>query len=125
MADQDQCLTTFAEAEDLGAHKLARRWLDLTGSPRTPEKNLDELATMAALAGWLSRWLPTQIHRTLVDGASVEQAAAAVGMTPAQLADVWRQWDQGQRHLWRTYPDMDRTGEHDQVAELLAGHHIE
>lgn len=125
---------TFAEAEKIGAYELARRWGDRFRLPvsiapekaaglgvdvRTADDELDELATMSALRSWLDRWTPTQIHTALRTGATVDQVAAATGKTTVGVAECWREWDAGQRRLWHTYPDMDRTAEHDQVAEIL------
>lgn len=134
MGDEIEHPLTFAEAEKVNAYELARRWGDPTRLPvrvpvkeaeargfrvRATEHELEELATMSALRAWLDRWTAVQIHRALQDGATVDQVAAAVGTTPAEVAATWREWDAGQRHLWQTYPDMAKTTEHDQVAALL------
>ena len=49
---------TFNAAEDLGAFRLAELWADRTAWPiteRTAYDELAELATISALAGWVSR----------------------------------------------------------------------
>jgi hypothetical protein len=131
--DQSHPLT-FAEAEQLPPYELARLWgsqpwpvrvssevATERGIPvRTVEHELQELAVMAALQSWLDRWEPLLIHRALSTGASVDQVAAAAGATPAEVATRWQEWSSGQRQLWLAYPDMDRTAEHDQVAEKLS-----
>jgi hypothetical protein len=129
-------ITTFDQAVRVNAYELARRWganeWPIRVSLRIAEANdlparevaddLEELAVMAALAKWLDRWMPSQIHSTLLAGASVEQVAAASGLDPATMADTWREWSAGQRRMWQTYPDMDRTDEHNRVAAILAGY---
>jgi hypothetical protein len=129
-AELDRPLT-FAEAEKANAYELAQRWLDHDHFPvriteahgfrlRTVESELEELATMSALRSWLERWTPLQIHLALLAGGSIDQVAAAVGVTADEAAATWRAWDAGQRQLWQTFPDMARAAEHDQVADILA-----
>jgi hypothetical protein len=126
MSDEIEHPLTFAEAEKVNAYELARRWggstrfpARLKGEESQAERELEELAVMAALRRWLERWTPAQIHRALLAGASVDQVAAAAGMTPDDVAATWRAWDVGQRQLWQTYPDMDKTAKHDQVEAML------
>lgn len=123
-------VTTCAAAEKISPYEMARRWGGHLRLPPSiaPEKAAgpnvrtveDELATISALRHWLERWTATRLHAALRTGATVEQVAAASGKTTTAVAECWRQWDAGQRHLWRTYPDMDRTAKHDQVAAILA-----
>ena len=94
---------TFVEAHRLDAHQLCRWWLDswrrhpIEG--RTADSALSEVAGMAALTAWLTRWLPIHVHAALLAGATVAQAADAAGTTPAELFAAWREWAAGQRNL--------------------------
>ena len=62
---------TFDEAEELGAFELARQWADRLAWPMnaTAHSEIAELACMSALAQWLARWQPIQIHRAVLRGA--------------------------------------------------------
>ncbi|MCW2899192.1 MAG: hypothetical protein JWO67_1457 [Streptosporangiaceae bacterium] len=127
-------ITTFEQAHRVGAYELARRWADRSLLPmlmprekaeaagipvREVADELEELAVMAALHGWLDGWMPINVHRSLLAGATVEQTATAMGTDPTTMAAAWRAWSAGQRRLWQTYPDMDHTAEHDRVAAIL------
>jgi hypothetical protein len=99
---------TFAAARDLNPYTLARAWADSAGADHTSaEVVLAELATMRALAHWLTRWAPIHIHRALLADASVEQVCAAYGSTnpayelasPAEVALVWQAWADWQRRI--------------------------
>lgn len=118
--------TTFEAARDRGVFALARQWLDSGGLAElerdAPDVQLAELATMAALVHRLTNWLPLQVHRAILAGATPEQTAAACGADVATVADRWRQWADGQRDL-RT-ADGSLIGitadEYDRVAPQLA-----
>jgi hypothetical protein len=122
---EPELFTTFREAERVGAYQLAGRWASWSGpirsSERTAAYEIDELATMAALRAWLTRWLPIQIHRVLLKGGTLDQAADAADMTPDEVTAAWRTWAAGQRHLRETLPGLkDHSAEYDAVELLLA-----
>jgi hypothetical protein len=100
---EDQ-VVTFEAARSAGPFELARQWAD-TGSGRSA---LAELATMAALRSWLAGWLPLQIHRAVLDGASLEDVSAATGLGAAELVELWESWARAQRTLWDTAPGGGR-----------------
>jgi len=87
---------TFEGAEGLGAFELASRWADRLSWPmplnRSASDDLAELACMSALARWLERWQPIQLHRAVLAGAALEAVAAALG---GSIDDAFRLW-----HLW-------------------------
>lgn len=76
-------LVTFEAAEDLGAFELASQWADRLSWPmpqnRSTSEDLAELAYISALARWLVRWQPIQLHRAVLAGAGLEAVAAALG----------------------------------------------
>jgi len=113
--------TTYAEAEQFGAYRLATRWTAIRAAEQTVATEVDELATMAALRTWLTRWLPMQVHRVLLLGGTVDQAAAAAGLTHEEITAAWRDWAAGQRRLQETLPDLpDRSEQYDAVELVLA-----
>ena len=103
--------TTYTEAHNVSAYTLARRWADMPwplGSDvgRTPQHDLEELATMTALADWLQRWTPLTIHGAAMRGATIDEIAAATGMDTVAVRESWRKWADGQRHLSDARPDF-------------------
>ena len=74
---------TFEAASDLGAFELASRWADRLSWPmplnRSASDDLAELACMSALAQWLVRWKPIQLHRAVLAGA---RGPADLQLTP-------------------------------------------
>jgi hypothetical protein len=70
---------TFNAAEDLGAFGLAELWADRTAWPISERTAYAELATMSALAKWLTRWPPIAIHGAMLAGAKPEAVAGALG----------------------------------------------
>jgi hypothetical protein len=127
--------TTFEQADAANVYELALRWADVTRHPHpkvgadhrdglvpsTVATELDQVATMAALARRLHGWLPIHLHRALLVGASVAEVAAAAGMHPFDMAVRWREWSNGQRHLQSQIPGLtDRSAEYDRVAAILA-----
>lgn len=94
--------STFAEAERMRPFDLARIWGNVLTWPvvgRTAQDCLEELAVMSALAYWLERWLPLQVHRAALAGASLEGIAAAAGTAPGAAAAMWQEWaDRQVRH---------------------------
>ena len=91
---------TFHAAEDLGAFELAQLWADRTAWPiteRTAYDELAELATMSALAKWLTRWQPIAIHGAILAGARMEAIPGALGNTLQVAFDRWHEWATGQR----------------------------
>jgi hypothetical protein len=91
---------TFHAAEDLGAFQLADLWADRTAWPiteRTAYDELAELATMSALAKWLTRWQPIAIHGAVLAGARMEAIAGALGNSLQVAFDRWHEWASRQR----------------------------
>jgi len=91
---------TFRAAEDLGAFQLAELWADRTAWPiteRTAYDELAELATMSALAKWLTRWQPIAIHSAVLAGARMEAIAGALGNNLQVAFDRWHEWAMRQR----------------------------
>lgn len=91
---------TFRAAEDLGAFELAQLWADRTAWPineRTAYDELAELATMSALAKWLTRWQPMAIHSAVLAGARMEAVAGALGYSLQAAFDRWHEWATKQR----------------------------
>jgi hypothetical protein len=97
---------THAEAATQNPFELAAYWGDPQRWPGRGERDaaveLHELSTMAALADWLTRWLPIHVHAALLGGASVPQVAAALGVSPGQVRGIWAPWADGQVELWQT-----------------------
>ena len=92
---------TFEAADDLGAFELASRWADrLSWSlplNRSASDDLAELACMSALARWLVRWQPIQLHRAVLAGAGLEAVAAALGGSIDDAFRLWHPWAVQQR----------------------------
>jgi hypothetical protein len=80
---------TFEAADDLGAFELASRWADRLSWPmplnRSASDDLAELACMSALAQWLVRWKPIQLHRAVLAGARGSRWPAADPVHRAKL----------------------------------------
>lgn len=126
-------LKTLADAHDVNPYELARLFADsylpirLTpgqeladgDEERTVDHELHRLTVMTALQTWLTRWHPGEIQTALEHGATLDQVTAATGQTHQQIIAEWRTFDEGQRALWLTYPDIDRTPQHDRVAAIL------
>ena len=94
-ADPPERPITFRAAEDLGAFELAQLWIDRTAWPlteRTAYDELAELATMSALAMWLTRWQPIAIHGAVLAGARIEAIAGALGDSLQAAFDRWHEW---------------------------------
>ena len=91
---------TFNAAEDLGTFELAQLWADRTAWPlsdRTAYDELAELATMSALAKWLTRWQPIAIHSAVLAGARMESIAGSLGNSLQVAFDRWHEWATKQR----------------------------
>src|SRR5437763_14801039 len=91
---------TFNAAENLGAFELAQLWADRTAWPlseRTAYDELAELATISALAKWLTRWQPIAIHSAVLAGARMGSIAGALGNSLQVALDSWHEWASGQR----------------------------
>jgi hypothetical protein len=76
------------------------RWADRTAWPvseRTTYDELAELATMSALAKWLTRWQPIAIHGAVLAGARMEAIAGALGNSLQVAFDRWHVWAATQR----------------------------
>lgn len=77
---------TFRAAEELGAFQLAELWADRTAWPidrRTAYDELAELATMSALAKWLTRWQSIAIHSAVLAGARMEATRRGARQQPS------------------------------------------
>lgn len=111
--------------EGMSPFDLAQLWGDRTAwelaGYRSVAEELEELAVMSTLASWLMRWSPITMHSALLAGATAAQVAAAAGDTVEVVAERWRQWATGQRHLNQT---NQRFGvpldEYNRVAVVLA-----
>ncbi len=93
---------TFNAAENLGAFELAQLWADRTAWPlseRTAYDELAELATMSALAKWLTRWQPIAIHGAVLAGARMEAIAGALGNSLEVAYKRWHEWASHQREF--------------------------
>lgn len=91
---------TFHAAENLGAFDLAQLWADRAAWPideRTAYDELAELATMSALATWLTRWLPIAIHGAMLAGAKPGAVAGALGSSVEVAYERWHDWAERQR----------------------------
>jgi len=92
---------TFEAAEDLGVFELASRWADRLSWPmpqnRSASDDLAELACMSALARWLVRWQPIQLHRAVLAGAGLQAVAAALGGSVDEAFRLWHPWAVQQR----------------------------
>jgi hypothetical protein len=91
---------TFNAAENLGAFELAQLWADRTAWPlseRTAYDELAELATMSALAKWLTCWQPIAIHGAVLAGVRMEAMAGALGDSIQVAFDCWHEWASRQR----------------------------
>lgn len=123
----DDLFTTIGDTDGTNAYELAHQWAGRTGrevdpaGPTYRAEQIHELATMASLADWLHRWMPLQIHRTLLAGATLDEVVAASGKTRREINDLWREWADGQLHLRTAYPNMpDFTEEAAQVDAVFA-----
>ena len=63
----------------------------------TAHNEIAELACMSALAQWLARWQPIQIHRAVLRGAEPAVVAAALGDDITQTFGRWCSWALEQR----------------------------
>ena len=52
---------------------------------------------MSALARWVARWQPINIHRAVLSGAEPEAVAAAFGGSVAEAFACWHEWANEQR----------------------------
>lgn len=102
---------TFDDAVRQNPFTLAEHWGNVENWPlgrRTPTEARHEIATMAALADVLTRWLPLEAHKALLEDVTAADVAAAAGTTIDDLRGRWEQWVSGQLHLWRTHADVER-----------------
>jgi hypothetical protein len=85
---------TFDKAEAVSPFDLARLWADRLEWPMngTAHDELAELACMSALARWLTRWQPIQIHRAVLRGAEPAAVAAALGCNITDAFGCWHSW---------------------------------
>ncbi|MPZ00994.1 MAG: hypothetical protein GEU97_24125 [Actinophytocola sp.] len=102
---------TFDDAARQNPFTLARHWGDVDIWPlgkRTTTEALHEIATMAALADVLTRWLPLEAHKALLEGATAAEVATAAGTTIDELRQRWDTWVSGQLALWHDGADGER-----------------
>jgi hypothetical protein len=119
---------TFHAAEDLGAFELAQLWTDRTAWPlteRTAYDELAELATMSALAKWLTRWQPIAIHGAALAGARMEAIAGALGDSLQVAFDRWHEWASRQRDFIVNGNPSITEEEYEAVARRFAAAGIE
>jgi len=80
---------------------LASRWADRLSWPTPPNRSasddLAELACISALARWLIRWQPIQLHRAVLAGARLEAIVAALGGSIDDAFRLWHPWAVQQR----------------------------
>lgn len=120
---------TYAEAVEVSAFQLARRWGDSSrwglAGERGPENALSELACLSALGYWLQAWQPLSIHRSLLAGASVQAVADACGLPVDVIRRRWQIWADGQARLYVDVQGDRRPGisqqEYEHVQAILAG----
>lgn len=93
-------VTTHDDAVKIGAYPLARRWLERPRPDTDATGVLEHLAVMAGLRTWLTRWLPLQVHEAVLNGATLDQVAAATGMSAAEVRSRWQTWADAQRDLY-------------------------
>jgi hypothetical protein len=114
---------TFNAAENLGAFELAQLWADRTAWPlseRTAYDELAELATISALAKWLTRWQPIAIHSAVLACARMESIAGALGNSLQVAFDSWHEWASRQRDfIIRGKPGITED-EYEAVARIFA-----
>jgi hypothetical protein len=67
---------------------------------------LRQAALESLIAQRMAAWAVVSIHRALLAGATLPQAADAAGITCAQAAERWRSWADGQRQLRRQVPGL-------------------
>lgn len=115
---QPELLTTFEQALRISAYDLARRWIDdparSTLHRGDPAVQIDELATMTALARWLTNWTPASIHRALSAGATLGQVAAAAGSSRSKVRKLWQEWSDRQQRY-----NLAPVDEHARVARQI------
>lgn len=84
--------TRFTEAEKINPLQvlldLHDHALDRAPDP-TPDGALVELALVAAVVAWWSRWQPITIHAALRAGATVTDIAAATGLDNGEVVCLW------------------------------------
>lgn len=128
-ATDQQFPVTYEEAMRLSPYEVARMWADrMSWRHRSdpdwqPDEALRELAAMAALASWTTRWQAVSAHEALRGGASLRQVADAIGCTPEDAAARWREW--AGRQVALREETNGRVGldpaERDQVAAVIGG----
>lgn len=67
---------------------------------------LGQVALESVIAQRMAVRAVLSIHRALLAGATLAQAADAAGMTCAEAAERWRSWADGQRQLKRQVPGL-------------------
>ena len=70
--------------------------------PLTAAEHLEMLALGEVIACHYRH--PSQVHHTVMAGATWEQIAAATGGDPDQARHAYRDWAEGQRQLRQDYP---------------------
>lgn len=114
---------TFHAAENLGAFDLAQLWADRAAWPideRSAYDELAELATMSALATWLTRWLPIAIHGAMLAGAKPEAVAGALGSSFEVTYECWHEWAERQRDFIVNGEPVIREDEYESVERQFA-----
>lgn len=104
--EQTSTPLTFTEAEQHNAYALLLELHEhattvATGAERAQDRDhyLGELALSAAVVAWWSRWQPLMMHKALVGGASLQEVAAAAGVTEVEAHHSWSTWAEQQAEL--------------------------
>jgi len=112
---------TFNAAEDLGAFGLAELWADHTAWPINERTAYAELATMSALAKWLTRWQPIAIQSAVLAGARMEAIAGALGNSLDAAFERWHGWASRQRDFIVNHKPGITEDEYQAAARRFAG----
>ena len=70
--------------------------------PLTAAEHLEMLALGQVIAQYYRH--PSQVHHTVLAGATWEQIAAATGDDPDQARQAYRDWAEGQHQLHQDFP---------------------
>jgi hypothetical protein len=75
---------------------------------------------MSALACWLARWQPIQIHRAILAGTEPAAVSAALGGSVEQALGLWYPWAVRQRESVVCGKPGVTAEEYDAVARVFA-----
>jgi hypothetical protein len=87
--------------------------------PLTVAEHLEMLALGEVIARHYRH--PSQVHHTVMAGATWEQIAAATGGDPGQARQAYRDWAEGQHQLRQDFPGgITGLGDHEYAAAIKA-----